>query len=90
MKPIIIALVLLLFLLQYELWFANGSLLSAWRLKHSIAQQKNVNKKLKKRNMILSADIKDLKSGKQSVEEHARSDLGMIKKGETFYQVVKP
>ena len=89
MKPIIIALVLLLLLLQYELWFAKGGLLTAWHLNHSVAQQKQTNEKLKKRNTILSTDIKDLRSGKKSVEERARNDLGMIKKDETFYQVVK-
>ena len=82
--------VVLLLLLQYELWFANGGLISAHRIKHSLAKQQKVNAKLKKRNMVLSADIKDLKSGNKSIEERARNDLGMIKKGETFYQVVKP
>jgi cell division protein FtsB len=89
MKSIIVALVLLLIILQYELWFAKGGLFSARNLNHSVALQQTVNAKLKKRNAALSADIKDLRSGKKSVEERARNDLGMIKKGETFYQVIK-
>jgi len=90
MKPIIIALAALLLLLQYELWFAHGSLLTAWHLKRNVAEQQTVNKKLEIRNTALSTDIKDLKSGKKAVEERARNDLGMVKKDETFYQVVKP
>ena len=90
MKPIIIALIALLLLLQYELWFANGSLLTAWHLKRSVAEQQKANKKLKHRNTVLSGDIKDLKSGKKAVEERARNELGMVKKDEIFYQVVKP
>lgn len=90
MKPIIIALAALLLLLQYELWFAQGSLLTAWYLKRNVTEQQTVNKKLEIRNTALSTDIKDLKSGKKAVEERARNDLGMVKKDETFYQVVKP
>jgi len=89
MKPIITALIVLLLLLQYELWFANGGLLSAWHLKHNVAVQQKVGQKLKKRNTVLSADIKDLKSGRKAVEERARNELGMVKKDETFYQLVK-
>lgn len=89
MKVIIAALAFLFLALQYQLWFAKGSLMSAWRLKKDIAKQTTVNVDLQKRNDRLKADIKDLKKGKQALEGHARDDLGMIKKNETFYQVVK-
>jgi len=89
MKLIIIALALLFLLLQYELWFANGGLVSAWHLKHSVSQQQQANQKLKQRNQVLKADIKDLKSGNEAIEERARNDMGMVKKNETLYQVVK-
>ncbi len=89
MKLVIAVMVLLFFVLQYELWFANGGVISAMKLKHHIVNQQAVNQKLKQRNQALIADIKDLKKGEQAVEERARSNLGMVKKGEMFYQVVK-
>ena len=88
MKPIIIALVVLILLLQYELWFSQGGLITMWRLKHNIIQQKVINKQLKQRNAALIADINDLKHGNQAIEERARNELGMVKKGEVFYQIV--
>lgn len=88
MKTIIVVLALLFLFLQYELWFSYGGIISALRLKHSIMQQEKNNLKLQKRNKALVADVDDLKSGNQAVEERARNDLGMIKKGEIFYQVI--
>ncbi len=88
MKPIIAALVVLFFVLQYQLWFAKGSLFSATHMQKDIAKQRFVNAELKKRNDRLKADVKDLKHGRHALEEHARRDLGMVKKDETFYQVV--
>lgn len=90
MKILIPVLAVLFLLLQYELWFAKGGLVTAWRLKHSITQQKKNNQKLQARNAVLIADLKNLKQGNQAVEERARNELGMIKKGEVFYQVVTP
>ena len=75
-------------LLQYELWFASGGAVTAYRLHQNITAQAKINKELKDRNAFLIADIKDLKNGNESVEESARNDLGMIKKGEVFYQVI--
>lgn len=88
MKPIIIALVLLFFLLQYELWFSNGGIVSVVHLKQIISQQQQKNAALKKRNEALKADIKSLKKGNEAISERARDNLGMIENGETFYQVI--
>lgn len=88
MKLVFIALGLLFVVLQYELWFAKGGVLTMFQLKHDIKAQQILNKKLADRNKALVADIKDLKNGNQAVEERARDEMGMIKKGETFYQVV--
>lgn len=88
MKPIITILITLLILLQYEVWFAPRGIVAAYRLHHNIAKQAMVNKQLKKRNKILMADTQDLKEGNEAIEERARNDLGMIKPGEVFYQVV--
>ena len=58
-------------------------------LKQKITTTKKKNNELSERNAILTADVKDLKQGKEAVEERARNDLGMIKSGETYYQVTK-
>lgn len=88
MKTIFTALVFLFLALQYELWFTPTGVVSIWKLNHDLESQRVENLSLENRNEILIADIKDLKNGDQSVEEHARNDLGMIKSGEMFYQVV--
>lgn len=88
MKLVIAMLFALFVLLQYELWFAEGGLLTIYHLHHDIALQKNRNQKLHQQNQILVADIEDLKHGKEAVESHARYDLGMVKQGEVFYQQV--
>ncbi len=89
MKPIIFILVVLIGLLQYQLWFAPGGLVSAYELHQSIQHQEEANQKLSSRNSQVELDINDLKNGNEAAEERARNDLGMVKKGEIFYQVVK-
>ena len=78
----------LFFILQYDLWVGDGSLATVWRLQESIEQQNKENKILVERNKTLEAEVVDLKQGKDAIEERARSDLGMIKKGETYIQIV--
>lgn len=90
MRAIVLILVAFFFLLQYELWFAAGGILSAYHLHENLNYQMAANKKLAERNAVLMADIFDLKHGNQAIEEHARNDLGMIKKGEVFYQIANP
>lgn len=89
MKIAITILIVLLVLLQYKLWFGDGNMVDVWQLQNAIATQKQENAKLRERNAALEAEVKDLKQGMQAVEERARSELGMIKKGETFYQIVE-
>lgn len=89
MKAIISALVILLVLLQVKLWFGEGSVMDVWQLEDAIAAQQTTNEQLKERNQALIAEVNDLKQGLEAIEERARSELGMIKKGETFYQVVE-
>ena len=79
----------LLLLLQYSLWFGNGGLLRVWQLNRAVADQQAENSKLKERNEALEAEVRDLKQGEEAIEERARTDLGMIKKDETFFQVVE-
>lgn len=79
----------LLLVLQYQLWFGNNGLLRVWQLEARVTQQKEENAKLDERNKALEAEVRDLKKGIEAIEERARSDLGMIKKDETFFQVVE-
>ena len=88
MKPLSIVLATLLIALQYPLWVGKGSWLRVWELDRSLSAQKEQNAKLKARNDALDAEVRDLKQGLEAVEERARLELGMIKKNETFFQVV--
>lgn len=79
----------LLLLLQYPLWFGDGGVLAWWRLSREIAAQKGENARLRERNAAFEAEVGDLKQGLEAIEERARAELGMVKKGETFYQVIE-
>ncbi len=82
---------ILLFLgLQYRLWFGEPSLPDVWSLKQQIEEQKKINQNLAERNTQLEAEVKDLKEGMSALEERARSEMGMIGEGETFFQVIEP
>ena len=93
MRGLLILLVLLLgllALLQYRLWFGNGGQREVAALQAQVQEQARDNAGLRQRNDALAAEVDDLKSGEAAVEEKARSELGMIKPGETFYRVVEP
>ncbi len=83
-------LIALLILLQIKFWAGGGGWREAEQLERSVQLQKDENRKLQQRNDALSAEVEDLKSGEDAVEERARAELGMIKPGETFYRVVEP
>lgn len=85
MRWIIGILVVCLVGLQYRLWLGPGSWEEIASLERAIEKQRATNERLTRRNHILEVEVQDLKSGLGSVEERARSDLGMIRKGETFY-----
>jgi len=86
---ILVAILLLLFVvLQYDLWVGDGSLATVWHLHQEVDKQKQKNQELDVRNKALEAEVQDLKKGMDAVEERARNELGMIKKDETFIQVV--
>jgi cell division protein FtsB len=76
--------------LQYRLWVADGGVVDSRNLEKLAAQQAAANDDLKKRNAVLEAEVADLRDGGAAIEAHARTELGMIKKGESFYLVVKP
>ena len=89
MKRLSVAiLLLLLLLLQYRLWFAEGGLLTVWHLSAAVAAQKKQNDQLTERNRALEGEVRDLKTGLAAIEERARTELGMVKKDETFFEVI--
>jgi len=80
----------LLLLLQYRLWVGDGSLAEVWDLYQQVETQRDENQSLRERNQALEAEVQDLKKGLGAIEERAREELGMIKEGETFYQIIEP
>lgn len=89
MRIIIAILVVLLIVLQYDLWVGEGSIATVWSLQKMITTQEKENTQLKERNSALEAEVRDLKQGLDAIEERARSELGMINTNETFVQVVE-
>ncbi len=90
MKPVMILLIAILVVLQYRLWLSHDGLPSLLRLHHAVEKQRQDNEKLAERNAVLAAEVADLKSGLDALEERARSELGMVKPGETFFHVIEP
>jgi cell division protein FtsB len=80
----------LLLSLQYRLWVGDGSLAEVWDLYQQVEVQRDENQRLRERNQALEAEVQDLKKGLGAIEERAREELGMIKEGETFYQIIEP
>lgn len=88
MRTIIVVLLLALIGLQYKLWLGDGSVSQWINLEKKLEIQTEENDKLLARNRAMEADILELKSGDQALEEQARYELGMIKEGEIYYQFV--
>lgn len=88
MKLLIAVLIVLLVGLQYKLWFGDGSLSEVVQLSNELERQKEKLRTLEDRNKILEAQVLDLQNGLDAIEEKARNDLGMIKPGETFIQLI--
>ena len=76
--------------LQYPLWFGKGGWTRVRELERTLAMQQESNARLKARNDAMDAEVRDLKEGNEAIEERARLELGMVKRDETFYQVIKP
>jgi cell division protein FtsB len=89
MRTVWVVLILALFGLQYKFWLGDGNIHQWLLLEEKNVAQEEVNKKLRLRNQALTAEVEDLKSGHHALEEKARSELGMIKSDESFYQLVE-
>ena len=76
--------------LQAELWLSDDGYRKTANLRTAVAEQRGLNAQLQERNAVLDAEVINLKQGLEAAEERARTDLGLIGPGETFYQIVDP
>jgi cell division protein FtsB len=88
LRWLLLALMAILALLQYRLWFAQGSLAEQQRLEVQVEEQSEINRTLRARNAILEREVLELQNGLEGVEQRAREELGLIREGEVFYQFV--
>lgn len=88
MKVLASCLFLLLILLQIQLWFGGHGVFELWSLQSTINESQKDNDQLMQRNERLHAEVQELREGREALEERARSQLGFIKEGETFYRVI--
>ncbi len=88
MRSLLAILLLILIALQVKMWFGEGGYRDVKRLAVRVEEQAKENEALAQRNRELQAEVEDLRQGLQAVEERARSELGMVKENEEFYQVV--
>ena len=86
MRLLVLALILALVLLQGRLWLSNDGLREVWRLDAQVLERSEENRDLAARNAALEGEVLDLKRGLAAAEERARTELGMVAEGETFYQ----
>jgi cell division protein FtsB len=86
MRWLALAFVALIVALQYPMWLGKGGWLQVRRYDGDLAAQREANAKLKSRNEALDADVRDLKTGYEAIEERARAELGMIRHDEVFFQ----
>ncbi|MFT4926606.1 MAG: cell division protein FtsB [Phenylobacterium sp.] len=77
-----------LVLLQYRLWFGHNGVKDYYKHRAVVSRHIDVNQQLVKRNKLLVADVVDLKTGLEAIEERARHELGMIREGETFFRII--
>lgn len=87
MRWLALLFVVLVAALQYPMWLGKGGWLSVRELDRQLATQRATNDKLKQRNDALDAEVRDLKTGTEAIEERARSELGMVKHDEVFFQL---
>lgn len=89
MKVLALALMILIALIQYPLWMGKGSWSRVLEVDQQIRAQREINQRLQARNSALDAEVRDLKQGLDAIEERARSELGMIRQDEIFFQFLE-
>ena len=86
MRTLAVIFALLILALQYPMWLGKGGWLQVRELDRQVDAQRQANAEVKARNSALDADVHDLKTGFEAIEERARSELGMIRHDEVFFQ----
>ncbi len=89
MKFLLATGIILAILLAYTLAFGKGGLLDFWNMQRDITIQQEQNERLRQRNRELAGEIVNLQKGTEAIEERARSDLGLIRPGEVFVQIIE-
>lgn len=90
MRLLAIALIVLMAAAQWPLWAGKGGWVRVWELDQQLKSQRRANDGLRARNSALAAEVRDLKTGYEAIEERARSELGMIAQDEEFFQILEP
>lgn len=90
LRGVMFTLLVILGLLEFRFWCSNDSILQVMKLKHTLEKQHSENDGLQHRNQLISAKISNLKKLPTAIEEQARYELGMVKRGEEYYQIVEP
>lgn len=88
MRLLALFLAILIAALQWPLWVGKGGWLRVWQLDQQVAERRVQNEKLQQRNDALEAEVRDLKTGTDAIEERARNELGMVKQDEVFFQAL--
>jgi len=88
-RKLTVVLVVLIALLQYPLWLGKGSWLRVWQYSQQIEAHEKRNEYYRQRNDTLREEVRDLKQGQSAIEERARSELGLVKQDEVFFQVIQ-
>jgi cell division protein FtsB len=88
MRIVILLLLALMAALQYRLWFGQHSVEQYFQRQQELKSHELTNVDLKKRNLMILADVEDLQSGLDSIEERARNELGLVKQNEVFFRLV--
>ena len=89
MKILLAFIILFVALLQYRLWHGDGGIAEITALQLRLDDLKEQVEEKKERNETLYAEVEDLRKGQEALEERARDELGMIRDGETFFQVLE-
>jgi len=89
MRTLLVILLLILIVLQVQLWSGRGGLPEIWELRQQIEAQEAENEALQARNEALEAEVDNLREGFEAIEERARSELGLVGEGEVFFEVIE-
>ena len=90
MKILAAILVAFIVLIQYPLWFGKGGWLRVWQIAGDLESQQAANRRLEARNAALAVEVRDLQTGTEAIEERARTELGLIRGDEVFFQIEEP